>query len=621
MLKSTSFYFMFFLFLLACNKKSDLQDVIKTNTIIKLQQKATSNHIDSNYIYLKKADRIIQKKSLISDSLKAENNYLLGLYFKEKGILDSASIYFHNATDYINDSIYTERQGIYFESAWNAFYSLEKYGDCLTISEKFKSLLNKEKQFRSLSWAYHFEESIYIKTQEYQKALSTNQQRVALAKAKDTIGLFSALVYQAKIKYYYLNNKEGAFAIMDSLISIKELFSNDQKRVLYGDIGIYNYWEEDYQKALNNYLISLHYTKQINGLEIKKDKLITQYNNIAEVQIKLENYNKAYKYLDTVASFGINNIKRRSQKNYLKYYLQLASLTKNNTGGITQYIDSIYNFQDKTYKEKFNTELIALKKSNASEKQLLKDKQLSEINNIQLRSRFLTVVILIILLAIFGFLFNRQRKYKFEKQKLQMQQRLLRSQMNPHFTFNTLYAIQNLIKKDPEKSTNYLLKFSRLLRLVLDNSINNYVQIENELESLRKYMDLQLLRFPKKFDYEIVLHHMKEDDLIFIPPMLLQPFVENSIEHGFSDINYVGKILITLRLQEKFIHCSIEDNGLGITKLNPKKGESSSTILISDFIEKATNSKIEVYNKKELSENQKGLLINFLIPYKSSNND
>ena len=114
-----------------------------------------------------------------------------------------------------------------------------------------------------------------------------------------------------------------------------------------------------------------------------------------------------------------------------------------------------------------------------------------------------------------------------------MQQRLLRSQMNPHFTFNTLYAIQNQIKKDPEGAKDYMLKFSRLLRLILENSMQNYVQLEKEIDSLKKYMDLQLLRFPSKFNYQITLKDIEEDDLIFIPPMLMQPFVENSIEHGF----------------------------------------------------------------------------------------
>ena len=201
-----------------------------------------------------------------------------------------------------------------------------------------------------------------------------------------------------------------------------------------------------------------------------------------------------------------------------------------------------------------------------------------------------------------------------------MQQRLLRSQMNPHFTFNTLYAIQNLIKKDPEKSNKYLLKFSRLLRLILDNSISNYVQIDKEIESLRKYMDLQLLRFPDKFEYNFILNRMQEDDLFFIPPMLLQPFVENSIEHGFGGIDYLGIITIELTLENQFIQCNISDNGKGLPT-QPRNKKSTSTLLISDFIEKSTKKKIEIISKKEIDPNQSRLITKFLIPYKLSKND
>ena len=121
-----------------------------------------------------------------------------------------------------------------------------------------------------------------------------------------------------------------------------------------------------------------------------------------------------------------------------------------------------------------------------------------------------------------------------------MQQRLLRSQMNPHFTFNTLYAIQNKVKDDQKIASDYLLKFSRLLRLILENSMQDYVLFENEIDSLKKYMDLQLFRFPNKFTYEVIYKSLEEDEFIFIPPMLLQPFIENSIEHGFSDIDYTA---------------------------------------------------------------------------------
>ena len=220
-----------------------------------------------------------------------------------------------------------------------------------------------------------------------------------------------------------------------------------------------------------------------------------------------------------------------------------------------------------------------------------------------------------------GYLFYRQRRHKFEKQDLQMQQRLLRSQMNPHFMFNTLSAIQNQIKDNQEHAANYLLKFSRLLRLILENSLSNYVQIENELELLRKYIELQLLRFPEKFTYTIELEGLEEDELLFIPPMLIQPFVENSIEHGFIGIEKKGHINIKLALLDKWIACTIEDDGAGLNHLNNNYKKSVSTKLISQFIYKTTRNKITILDKKKEDRNTTGVLVKFLIPYKFSKDD
>jgi len=185
-----------------------------------------------------------------------------------------------------------------------------------------------------------------------------------------------------------------------------------------------------------------------------------------------------------------------------------------------------------------------------------------------------------------------------------------------HFTFNTLYAIQNMIKINQQGAIDYLLKFSRLLRLILENSVHNYIPLEKELESLQKYIDLQLLRFPERFNYTVEFSPIEDDgeDELYIPPMLLQPFIENSIEHGFQGIDYKGGITITLIQGKKFISCHIEDNGKGLTEKSSKR--VSSTQLISHFIEKTTKKKIKSINKKKLDSNQTGVIIEFLIPYK-----
>jgi len=195
-----------------------------------------------------------------------------------------------------------------------------------------------------------------------------------------------------------------------------------------------------------------------------------------------------------------------------------------------------------------------------------------------------------------------------------MQQRLFRAQMNPHFTSNILYSIQNLNKANTEKANSYLIKFSRLLRLILENSMQNYVAIDKEIDVLTKYLDLQQLRFPKKFEYHIKMYNLDEDSAIKIPPMLIQPFVENAIEHAFRNINYKGILNISLDINKKFIICKIEDNGIGIKKSN-KNNNSTSTKLIADLLNNMTKKSIQIIDK-EVPKSGTIIIIN--IPYKES---
>ena len=114
---------------------------------------------------------------------------------------------------------------------------------------------------------------------------------------------------------------------------------------------------------------------------------------------------------------------------------------------------------------------------------------------------------------------------------------------------------------------------------------------------------------------------MEEDELLFIPPMLIQPYIENCIEHGFSGIDYQGQITILLSLQEKFITCVVEDNGKGIRSGSVSDSNATSTKLISEFILKTTKQEINVINKADHSPGTHGLRVEFLIPFKLTEDD
>ena len=143
-------------------------------------------------------------------------------------------------------------------------------------------------------------------------------------------------------------------------------------------------------------------------------------------------------------------------------------------------------------------------------------------------------------------------------------QKILRQQMNPHFIFNTLNSIQYfLLDEDTTSSLNYLTKFAKMMRIVLDNSQQTFVPIEDEIRGLNLYLELEALRFEESFDYQI-----KVDDEINtyeykVPALILQPYVENSIRHGLLHKKNKGFLKVHITKKEESLLCTIEDDGVG----------------------------------------------------------
>ncbi len=598
----------------ACQLKKVENDINKK--IANFQKKSSEND-DSTYTYLNLSKHLI-KKGNVKDSLKVENNYLLGHYFKSKGKIDSAAIYFHRVTDFINDSIKNNREINYFYYSWYTYLIQDKYGDCFSIIDKLKSKLRTENQ-DNLPLVYYMYENTYKANQNYKKALEINKLQInALKKLKDAEkDIRGALIIQAQYKYKNGDIKES-YQILDSLISIENKLKSETKYNLYNEIGIHRYYEKKYDKALKSYLKGLENLHEMKDGDYKNNELSGTYVNISDAYLKLNNIKKSSAYLDSATTINLSKIRGDNQRNILKQQFEFASLTNKDFSKVYNYLDSIYSYQENKYTNKYTKELVALKKSITNEKIILAEKKDLEIKNLKRLFFLSTLLVLIIVISI---LLYKQRKHRFEKHSIQMQQRLLRSQMNPHFTFNTLYAIQNEIQDNPDKATNYLLKFSRLLRLILENSTQNFVLLGEEIEALKKYIQLQKFRFPNKFEFEMNLLNVEEDDLIFIPPMLIQPMIENSIEHGFSRINYTGKIKLTLELENDFLKCIIEDNGIGFNIKNKSTKTTTSTFLINKYLRNSTKKGIEIINKSDNKNKQSGVIVKLSIPYKLTEND
>ena len=173
-----------------------------------------------------------------------------------------------------------------------------------------------------------------------------------------------------------------------------------------------------------------------------------------------------------------------------------------------------------------------------------------------------------------------RKRIKGIKHEAEMKQKIaetemmaLRAQMNPHFIFNCLNSIDSLIQmNEKEKATLYLSKFARLIRSILENSTNNVVHCWKDMETLQLYLELEQLRWDKKFSYQLIITDEIVNGDYKVPPLVIQPFVENAIHHGL--LNKIGgdkKLMIHVSVVNHHIHYLIEDNGVGRAKANSYK--------------------------------------------------
>ena len=203
----------------------------------------------------------------------------------------------------------------------------------------------------------------------------------------------------------------------------------------------------------------------------------------------------------------------------------------------------------------------------------IKDQQLKRESLIRIvLIAFVVVVILLSFLLLRNiFLARRNEKLVNEnirKELLQktseMEMQALRAQMNPHFIFNCLNSINRfIVKNESQAASDYLTQFSRLIRLVLNNSKKAWIPLEDEIDMLRLYLDMEKLRFKDAFTYSFVCGSGVDPAGLFIPPLLIQPFVENAIWHGLMHKEGNGVVTLSFFVENDMLHCSIMDNGVG----------------------------------------------------------
>lgn len=221
---------------------------------------------------------------------------------------------------------------------------------------------------------------------------------------------------------------------------------------------------------------------------------------------------------------------------------------------------------------------------------------------------------------------HERRRLRMERDMLELEQKALRLQMNPHFIFNALNSIQSLIvKKDEQTARYFLAKFSKLMRGILENSREERITIAQEVKTLDNYLALEKFSRGDSFEFEITFSDEIESEEETIPPMMIQPFVENAIVHGIAHRQEGGRVVVQFEKEANYLKCTITDNGIGreqaaLVKSQQEENHKSTALAVTqerlDILHAQSNGKkgLEVIDLKDEQDKAIGTRVVVVIP-------
>jgi two-component system sensor histidine kinase YesM len=301
---------------------------------------------------------------------------------------------------------------------------------------------------------------------------------------------------------------------------------------------------------------------------------IEQQQTLTDLYFKNENQDDAIVLLEKTYNLALKNGRTFDAK---KAMLALSDYyrEKGNQAKAIELYDKFLNDFDRMIQA--DSSLVDAKIFQVTEekiKQLEKERALKD-ELITKKNKFNYVLIgsVILMLILLGWIAKALFSIKTKNKKIALQS--LRREMNPHFIFNSLNSVNQFIAQNNELEANkYLTSYSNLMRNMMETSNKDFISLANELEQIKKYLDLEHLRFQDKFVYEIVVDEKLDSDVILVPNMLIQPHLENAIWHGLRYRETKGKLKVTFAEDNQLIKVLIEDDGIGVEKSKELKTQN-----------------------------------------------
>ena len=606
-----------------------------------------------NYLISNKKDKYIDiDKSL--NPYKNDTIFLNRLLEKSKSLNNKElQLYVHTT------------KGVIYRDFANYNNSLKYHNNAIDLSNK---ILNKEFLMINLNMmgvVYRRLDSVQFALNCHQKALEVAE---SFKNADETVLRNIAIANNSLGNVFLtLNHLDTALEKFKESLELEKQINNYLGLAInYQNIGGIHEKKSNYKKALENYLMSLNYNKKINSelgilicnnsighlYLIQKNKIKAQeyLKNVEQVSHKINDkfYIAISAYNLALLNFELNNLESAkhflneailvsSEKNFLSTLIDsylLCAKIEERQGNINQsnyYLKKYIEVKDKLLNEKNLTYISQQNSYYESERKKDKIELLSKENQIvteRLKNNYknyLFIALIAFLIFLLLFIYNRQRNLKSEKKLLQIEQKMLRTQMNPHFIFNSLNSIKTLIiKSDKENAIFYLNKFSKLVQVILSGDTEKEVSLKGELKITETYINIENMRLSNSINYFIDVDEEIDAQIIKLPSLLLQPFVENAIWHGLTLKEGEKNLKIIVKKQNKRnIKIIISDNGIGReaalqNKKNKQSGRDSLGI-------KITNERLKNYyqknyslsiidNKEDKTQRSLGTSIEIIIP-------
>lgn len=508
--------------------------------------------------------------------------------------------------------------------------AVEKYEKALKLSVEENDLKLEASVLNSLG-------GLYYEIGEYQQGLNYCDDALNIYQKyfPDKESDICLLLANIGNIYLVLENFQEAINFLTKANDLNEVVKNEYyNSLIYSGLGFANFKLENYDVANNHFKEGLNSARKSGDIASE----VANLANLGDLWLHKNNFRKAERYIYE----AFEKVKVIDEIHIYKEVLELLIRLHEAQEQYEQaflFQKKYNNMKDSLFSMNLNNKLAqaAINIDNIQkENEILELTVANERQEFQLRRTryiilFSSIVFILAIIILIALIQRNRFKNKIKLNKLE--NKMIRLQLKPHFIFNVLSSIQNFMtKNDPIMASSYLSKFARLIRNVLNASRTNFTPLSHEIKMLKYYLELQQLRFDNKFDFNFEVKNIESPNKVLIPPLMVQPIVENAVEHGLKNIDYRGKLSLEFEmLSNQKLKILIIDNGIGVEKSkNIKKQEDISKKSISLVIIRQQiklfdsqfkdNFKINFSNGKE-----KGTIVELIVPCKaiedeSSNN-